>query len=80
MPDLEKRQAAAPKSLKKQEPYDHEFQMLGQKLEKFYGKAIWTLFTLPKGTETNVRKAHAACVRYGKVGNFPYLKGVLKNL
>ena len=59
---------------------EYEFQELGKKLEKFYGKRIWAVFCTLEGTEANVKKAHAACVRYGKVGNFAYFRGVLKKL
>lgn len=80
MPNFAARRAEAPKSDKRGELYDYEYQQLGQQLEKFYGKGIWAVFHTAKGTETNVKKAHAACVRYGKVGNFAYFKGVLKRL
>jgi len=80
MPDFAARRAEAPKSDKRKELYDHEYQELGQRLEKFYGKRIWAVFSTPKGSEENVKKAHAACVRYGKVGNFSYFRGVLNNL
>ena len=54
---------------------EHEFQALGRELEPIYGKRIWAVFTLPKGTEANVRRAHEICQRRKKAGNFAYFFG-----
>jgi hypothetical protein len=58
---------------------EHEFQQLGKELEPIFGKRIWAVFHMPKGTEANVRRAYEICKQRGKT-SYAYFCGVLRNL
>ena len=59
--------------------HKHEFQEIGEELQKVYGKAIWPLFYKIGFTEFKIRKAHEIAQKRG-VTSIKYLIGIINKL
>lgn len=54
-----------------------EYQELAEQLEPIYGKGIWVIFTKPKFTEYEVKRAHKIAQERG-ILKLSYLIGIIK--
>jgi hypothetical protein len=59
--------------------HKHEFQELGELLEPYYGKVIWSLFYKTGFTEYKIRKAHEIA-KGRNILKINYLIGIIKKL
>lgn len=57
--------------------HKYEYQELAESLEPIYGKGIWTVFSRPKFTEYEVRRAHKIAQERG-ITKLAYLIGIIK--